>query len=482
MTTLTEEKLEQKDGQNDYAQALEEGEITRILKTVQAARFQKSETLIATEDKVFKPRSLVEIAFAAEQKQEQKRAEKSETTIESAHNESAAKTEGSGSNLDAEECSSNEIDAQLSDASVSFDDQAQQKAEEAEEQQRREEEEAIRIAAEENGYKRGFEAGLEAAKTADPSPEEIRFLEKKEREREAVIEKFQKAIEAIASPDAVDSSALEAAINKAVLELATERAGLEISENPDGLVARIKKTVEDIKIGAQQAEIRLNPADLAAIEGWLQDRPMPSDWQFVSDENLMNGDMHLKLGGVEISDKVQPDAEKRAGILGTLHKSQGEHLIDDDSGANLEKSMEKAQKVRTDEQNSEGYSGVSADKLYNDIDDGQSVLSTEKIPEENEPIQSEEQNGENSSMSIPDEVDATDSVSALQNATVAQRPAFIPEPSKEVEGEDEIPVLEGFEPVKSEDEIPVLEGFEPVKSEDEIPVLEGFEPVESDEK
>ena len=30
-------------------------------------------------------------------------------------------------------------------------------------------------------------------------------------------------------------------------------------------LARIKKTVEDIKIGAQQAEIRLNPADLAAI-------------------------------------------------------------------------------------------------------------------------------------------------------------------------------------------------------------------------
>ena len=91
MTILTKEKLEKKDGQNDYAQALEEGEITRILKTVQAARFQKSETLIATEDKVFKPRSLVEIAFAAEQKQEQKRAEKSETTMESAHNEALPK-------------------------------------------------------------------------------------------------------------------------------------------------------------------------------------------------------------------------------------------------------------------------------------------------------------------------------------------------------------------------------------------------------
>ena len=57
--------------QDDYGQALGEGEITRILKTVQAAQFKKSETLVITEDKEFRPRSLVEIAFAAEGKRKQ---------------------------------------------------------------------------------------------------------------------------------------------------------------------------------------------------------------------------------------------------------------------------------------------------------------------------------------------------------------------------------------------------------------------------
>ena len=71
--------------------------------------------------------------------------------------------------------------------------QAQQHTEEAQ-QQRAEENEAIRIAADEEGYKRGFEAGLEAARTAEPTPEEVAFLEEKEKERQAIIDKFHKAI------------------------------------------------------------------------------------------------------------------------------------------------------------------------------------------------------------------------------------------------------------------------------------------------
>ena len=71
MATSTGEKLEQMGAQDDYGQALGEGEITRILKTVQAAQFKKSETLATTKDKEFRPRSLVEIAFAAEGKRKQ---------------------------------------------------------------------------------------------------------------------------------------------------------------------------------------------------------------------------------------------------------------------------------------------------------------------------------------------------------------------------------------------------------------------------
>ena len=43
MTTATGEKLGQTGVQDDYGQALAEGEITRLLKTVQAAQFKKSE-------------------------------------------------------------------------------------------------------------------------------------------------------------------------------------------------------------------------------------------------------------------------------------------------------------------------------------------------------------------------------------------------------------------------------------------------------
>ena len=71
MTAANPEKRAQPASQDDYGQALAEGEITRILKTVQAAKFTKSETLAATEDIEFKPRSLVEIAFAAEKKRTQ---------------------------------------------------------------------------------------------------------------------------------------------------------------------------------------------------------------------------------------------------------------------------------------------------------------------------------------------------------------------------------------------------------------------------
>ena len=52
---------------------------------------------------------------------------------------------------------------------------------------RAEEDETIRLAAEEDGYKRGFEAGLEAARKAEPTAEEAALLAEKEQQRQAMI-------------------------------------------------------------------------------------------------------------------------------------------------------------------------------------------------------------------------------------------------------------------------------------------------------
>ena len=67
-TYLSEEQ--QVVGENRLADA----EIARLLKTVQAAQFIKSETMPAETDSTFKPRSLVEIAFEAEKKRQEEAA------------------------------------------------------------------------------------------------------------------------------------------------------------------------------------------------------------------------------------------------------------------------------------------------------------------------------------------------------------------------------------------------------------------------
>ena len=64
MTAANPEKRAQPASQDDYGQALAEGEITHFENST-GTKFTKSETL-AAEDIEFKPRSLVEIAFAAE--------------------------------------------------------------------------------------------------------------------------------------------------------------------------------------------------------------------------------------------------------------------------------------------------------------------------------------------------------------------------------------------------------------------------------
>ncbi|MDP7375863.1 MAG: hypothetical protein QF420_04770, partial [Alphaproteobacteria bacterium] len=236
MTTATGEKLGQTGVQDDYGQALAEGEITRLLKTVQAAQFKKSEKLATTEDTEFKPRTLVEIAFESEQKQKQvEEAAQQHLKQQSIEPASATKDEASVSPAVGQDSllhTPSQHNASTGLAADEVVDEADQHAEEAVKQQRAEENEAIRIAAEEEGYKRGFEAGLEAARTAEPTPEEMTFLEEKEKERQAIIDQFHKVIEAIASPQAIDSSALEEAINAAVVDLASERAGQVIAENP----------------------------------------------------------------------------------------------------------------------------------------------------------------------------------------------------------------------------------------------------------
>lgn len=347
MIIATADERAQTATRDEHGQALAEDEITRILKTVQAAQFKKSEKLAVPEDTEFKPRSLVEIAFAAEknrkQSEETVRQQQAKEGSLQAKSADAVSTSGDDEGFavpDKETASPSEKkkgEGQQSNSStlaseeVSEEEkQAERESEEASLQTRAEEDQAIRHAAEEDGYKRGFEAGLEAAKAAEPTAEEEALVKEKEQQRQAVLTQFHNAIAALASPQAVDSSALEAAINKAVIELASERAGQVISKNPEGLVARIRGLVENIKAAAHEVDIFMNPTDLASLENWLGESATPSGWKFTADTQLLCGDIRLRIGGIEVADQLSIPSERKLDTLKENSVEVANHIGDEE--------------------------------------------------------------------------------------------------------------------------------------------------------
>ena len=333
---------------------LADAEIARLLKSVQAAQFKKSESLVPETDDAFKPRSLVEIAFEAEKKRQEEAAQKAaqKAAIEKAAQEAAEQAmaeassqdgvagqdggigqdgdigqdsgagQGLGENPNQTDAQSLSDTASLAGGNTTFADQLQQEqaqevaAEEAR-LQREAEDKALRAIADEEGYKRGFEAGLEAARSAKPTEEEKAIIAMREQERKDMIARLEAVIARAASADAVDVSALAPALEKAVLKLASERAGLAITENPEGVIQRIEALIEKVKSGANAITITLNPDDLTAVQAWRGAQNTHPNWDWRGDAGFASGDIRLKLDGIIVTDllgveSVIPPAPKEA--------------------------------------------------------------------------------------------------------------------------------------------------------------------------
>ena len=317
---------------------LADAEIARLLKSVQAAQFKKSESLIPETDGAFKPRSLVEIAFEAEKKRQEEAAHKASMenvareAAEKAVAELASQDGASGQDSVTGQVlgeNSNQPDAQsLSDTAALAgsnnatadqvqQEQAQEVAAEEARLQRETEDKELRAFADEKGYKRGFEAGLEAARSAKPTEEEKAIIAMREQERKDMIARLEAVIARAASADAVDVSALAPALEKAVLKLASERAGLAITENPEGVFQRIEALIEKVKSGANAITITLNPDDLTAVQAWRGAQNTHPNWDWRGDAGFASGDIRLKLDGIIVTDllgveSVIPPAPKEA--------------------------------------------------------------------------------------------------------------------------------------------------------------------------
>ena len=350
-TYLSEEQ--QVVGENRLADA----EIARLLKTVQAAQFIKSETMPAEADSTFKPRSLVEIAFEAKKKRQEEaaRAEAVEKAAQQATREelqppmSEEDTSPRAGNPSSQPETDRFSDTMTGVASAGqamemaeqpdAQDNAhynagEQAGEEAGEQarlQREAEDAQLRAEAEEEGYKKGFESGLEAARSAEPTEEEKAIAAAREAERTEIISRLEAVIVAAAGTEAVDVSALAPAIEEAVLRLASERAGLTIQENPQGLVQRIEQLIEKVKSSASAICVTLNPKDLKAVEAWRSAQNAYPNWVWRADTQLVSGDIKLKLDGISVSDvsRLEAEAQTHPKVEEQAERAMEENLPED---------------------------------------------------------------------------------------------------------------------------------------------------------
>ncbi len=307
---------------------LDSGEVANLLRTMQAAQFKKSEQ-IAEQDSSFKPRSLVDIAFDAEERrkkaQAKEAAEQAARQAEAdalAQQQAAAKAEQmSEAGADSLPESDDQTEADQQEAMVSEPVEAAEPATITQSQndemlatlraeldaQAQADKEALEARLSEEHYHRGFEAGLEAAKTAEPSDEEKAHQAHMEAERQDIIQRFNAAIDAAAKMDSADISEISKAIDFAVKRLAGERAGYAIQDNPEGMATRISELADNIATQVRVMDVYLNPDDKQAIEKWLDAEAYDHNWSLHGASELASGDIRIVAGGVELTDLLDID-------------------------------------------------------------------------------------------------------------------------------------------------------------------------------
>jgi outer membrane biosynthesis protein TonB len=307
---------------------LDSGEVANLLRTMQAAQFKKSEQ-IAEQDSSFKPRSLVDIAFDAEERRKQAQAkEAAEQAARQAEADALAQQQAAAKADQMSEAGTDSLpepddqtEADQQEAMVSEPAEAAEPATITQSQndemlatlraeldaQAQADKEALEARLSEEHYHRGFEAGLEAAKTAEPSDEEKAHQAHMEAERQDIIQRFNTAIDAAAKMDSADISEISKAIDFAVKRLAGERAGYAIQDNPEGMVARISELADNIATQVRVMDVYLNPDDKQTIEKWLDAEAYDHNWSLHGASELASGDIRIVAGGVELTDLLDID-------------------------------------------------------------------------------------------------------------------------------------------------------------------------------
>ena len=333
---MTEAALENTDG-------LADTEIARLITLSNQASYSRSDIVPVREPSPFEPKSLVEIAMAAQKRRDEANARAAADKALSDQNpsEQAASPEQSAVGASDDATASPSVDETVSSATdnttsmapsetemqaASAVDQEGDAASEPEkgvdavadgsesvseepvdnqadspsETESKPSEPAIPDPALlEAEYKRGQEAGL-----AEGQAKAAEQLEK-------VLQNFEQAIQALAKPEALDVSALSARIASRVMALASDRAGQAITDMPEPFAKRVEDLINMVKSETASPTIHLNAEDHASIKPLAQNRDKLKNCKFVVDEALVRGDIKMSVGGVGLIDEMSDRTNSR---------------------------------------------------------------------------------------------------------------------------------------------------------------------------
>ena len=323
---------------------LAESEVAHLLSTLQNAEFTRSETRNLQKDKSFKPRSLIEIASAAQER-------KTEVNLAGAVADQASdmtdladelpatvvqKTSKNLSNNDPdvstsenlspdqptlestvfpltankivdEESNNNKAsettlasEAQISDLQSTSDHSREELAAAGDEQNGQ-----ISVGFEtaneafERGKAEGVIEGREAAIV------EIKAAAELEARAELAdkVSAFEEGLAALTKPQALQVETLAKSIQATILRLASERAGSQINDMPEAFVNRIDALTCSVGKKINEGQVQLNSDDYALMVPFFAN----TTFDFVANPDLKRGDIVLRFDGIELRDV----AEKR---------------------------------------------------------------------------------------------------------------------------------------------------------------------------
>ena len=139
-------------------------------------------------------------------------------------------------------------------------------------------------------YQEGFTAGRAAA------------LSELEEQRQAQLKILETISEKLANDSCFDFSNISKKILNTVKELASERCGELIDSEPDEFLKRIDSQVSKIKNLSEDRKIFMNPEDLEVLKSNQDFVQYFAKINVHADEDLMRGEVIVRVGGAEISD------------------------------------------------------------------------------------------------------------------------------------------------------------------------------------